>query len=358
MTQTFSSFFDLERSDLAALLQEHETSPVHVKALMAQAYRYHSSEPWAGDTLPKKLAGLNQVYPAKSLQIVKTLESGYDLSVKFLFDLGDGETIETVLMPEQSRITLCVSSQVGCRQACTFCHTGRMGLKRQMTAGEIVAQVVTANRWISEHPEWLAKCQQASGLGKSSVSNIVFMGMGEPLDNVPAIARAIRVLLDHYSLSLAAKRITVSTAGHLEGLREFMREDLGVSIALSLHAPSNRERSRLMPINRRFPIAEVLECLREYTLKTEEKIMVQYTLIAGVNDQESHALELAELLRGSLVKINLIPLNPIDPLRLQPPSPAQLELFAKILYDQGFQTLIRYSKGQDIAAACGQLVVS
>lgn len=348
------SFFELDRNDINSLLAELSVPKAHTKAIMANGYKKHAIMPWASSYLPKKIAYLNDTYPAKSLPPVKILQSGYDASLKFLFELGDQEKIETVLMPETSRLTLCVSSQVGCRQACSFCHTGRMGLKRNLSAGEIVAQVVSANRWLTQNPHWLTQARLAA---TQKISNIVFMGMGEPLDNVNEVIKSIKIMLDHYSLSLSAKKITVSTAGHLEGLKELINAKLGVSIALSLHATNDRDRSRLMPINRRFPIADVLAYLNDYSKLNKEKVLIQYTVIEGVNDSDRHANELSLLLKDSLVKINLIPFNPIGPSRLSPPSPAQLERFAKILYKNGFQTMIRFSKGQDIAAACGQLIV-
>jgi 23S rRNA (adenine2503-C2)-methyltransferase len=349
-----TDFFDLDPHDLELLLKEEQVPLIHKKTILGQAYKKSQDNPWQAPTLPKKLHRFQDRWPSTSLKIALLKESPYDGAVKFLFALKDGTQIESVLMPEASRITLCLSSQVGCAQGCAFCHTGRMGLKRHLTPGEIVAQVVSANRWIEENPTWLEKTRLPP---YQRITNLVFMGMGEPMDNLSAVLKAIRIFIHPYALGLAAKKITVSTAGHLDGIKELLAADLGVGLALSLHETSQALRSRLMPINRRFPLEEILIYLKETYRDRKDKVMIQYTLIRGVNDSQDQAHKLADLLVDLPVKVNLIPYNEIEPSSFQGPDPAALEAFAGILYQSGIQTMVRFSKGQDIHGACGQLVV-
>ncbi|MCX6131417.1 MAG: 23S rRNA (adenine(2503)-C(2))-methyltransferase RlmN [Proteobacteria bacterium] len=282
--------------------------------------------------------------------------SRYDGTVKFLVQLHDGALVETVLMPEKKRITLCISSQVGCAQACSFCYTGRMGLKRNLSAAEIVAQVMLARSWIRSHPEWSSERAYSS---HDSVSNIVFMGMGEPLDNIEAVSQALRILSEPMGLNFALRKISVSTAGHLDGMKILLERFPNVSLALSLHAATDRERSQLMPINRRWPLASILGYLRSFYQESSSarSLLVQYTVIRGVNDKLEHATQLIELLKGLPIKLNLIPLNEVEPSRFRGPEPESLEVFREAIHAAGLRVMIRYSKGQDIEAACGQLVI-
>ena len=268
--------------------------------------------------------------------------------------MSDEALVETVLMPEKGRITVCISSQVGCAQACSFCYTGRMGLKRNLEAGEIVGQVVMVNRWIKENPGWLEKLGYPPGMMST---NIVFMGMGEPLDNVVNVSKALDIMNDPFGLNLSLRRISVSTAGHLDGIKEILKLQPKVTLALSVHASSERERSQLMPINRRWPIASVLDFLKNEYEGTKKSILIQYTVISGVNDSLEHAKALAEMLQDLPIKLNLIPLNDVEPSRFRSPDSKTLESFRDFMYNAGFRVMVRYSKGQDIGAACGQLVV-
>jgi 23S rRNA (adenine2503-C2)-methyltransferase len=285
--------------------------------------------------------------------ILSAHQSGYDKSVKFLLELADGAQVESVLMPESRRITLCVSSQVGCAQGCVFCHTGRMGLKRNLSAGEIVGQVVLADRWLRQNPGWLDGGGLAPLVGMR-VTNLVFMGMGEPLDNTEAVADAVRILVDPYGLALGLRRVSVSTAGHLDGIERISALIPGVRLALSVHSVDDAKRSRIMPINRRWPLAEVVARLRALN----SDVLFQYTMIQGVNDSTEEAERLVELTRGLDAKVNLIPLNPVGPSRLVAPAAEAIQAFRDVLHRAGIRVMVRYSKGQDIAAACGQLVVA
>ncbi len=350
-------FFALPRHELEGLCERLELPLIHAKTLFRAVYKEGLKALSAPPSLPQRLRQtLEDGYACNEASIAKESCSRYDGTVKFLIRLSDGSLVESVLMPEKKRITLCISSQVGCAQACTFCYTGRMGLKRQMSAGEIVAQVWLASQWIAQHPEWLAERDFPSF---TKLSNIVFMGMGEPLDNVQEVSRALHILSDPWGLNLALRKISVSTAGHLEGMAVLLKEFPDLSLALSLHATTERERSQLMPINRRWPIGEVLSFLRAHyeTRAKDRSLLIQYTVIRGVNDGERHARELIELLVGLPVKVNLIPLNEVEPSRFQGPEPGSLEAFRDRLHEAGLRVMVRYSKGQDIEAACGQLVI-
>jgi 23S rRNA (adenine2503-C2)-methyltransferase len=321
---------------------------------MAAAYKDNHREPWKTEGLPHKLKDwFVENSSSVKLEISSLHESGYDGSLKFIFKLFDGFEIESVLMPEKNRITICLSTQVGCAQGCVFCYTGKMGLKRNLTASEIIAQVIEANQWITMNPGWLEKLNLPKG---QRITNVVFMGMGEPLDNIDQVAVAVNVFSDPWAFNLAERKITISTAGHLDGLKMAMAVLPNISYALSLHATSDSERSKLMPINRRYPLKDVLDFLRIASKGYNKDFLIQYTVIDQVNDSPEHAERLYNLLTGINVKVNLIPLNPIDPSRLNSPDPARLEAFRDLLFSLGLRVMVRYSKGQDINAACGQLV--
>lgn len=350
-------FFDQTLEDLKSYCRDNGVPTVHATAMYKEVYKTAAGEPARGHGLPKALAArVAADFDASSLTIATELRSDHDSSVKLLVGLRDGAEVEAVIMPETARITLCVSSQVGCAQACVFCQTGRMGLKRNLSAGEIVAQVVTANRWIAAHPEWLIACGLPATM---RITNIVFMGMGEPLDNPEAVCRALTILTEPAGLNLTKRKISVSTAGHLDGLEYVLARHPDARFAISVHQPDDGERSRIMPINRRWPLSQVMDRLRVLSRQQGDRdiaILIQYTLIDGVNDSPAHAAKLVDLLGDLPVKVNLIPWNPVMGSSLAPPSEAALVAFKNILYHAGLRVMVRFSKGQDIRAACGQLV--
>lgn len=261
-----------------------------------------------------------------------------DSTTKYLFRLGDGVTIESVDIPDGDRRTFCLSSQAGCALGCRFCVTGFWGAGRNLTAGEIVAQVLAMQR--EPRPE-------THGL------NLVFMGMGEPLLNLNALADALEILLEQISW----RRITVSTAGVVPAIEELARWPRRPQLAISLHAPDDARRSELMPINRSYPLTELLAALRRFPLERKQRLTFEYLLLDGFNDAMSDADALARLLRGLPAKVNLIPLNPDSVLGadMQPPTPEQTEAFRRRLIDRGLLATIRKQRGDDVSAACGQL---
>ena len=260
---------------------------------------------------------------------------------KWLLDVGGGQVIETVFIPERSRGSLCVSSQVGCAVNCPFCATGQMGFSRNLSAAEIVAQTLIARRELE--PEGRA------------ITNIVFMGMGEPLANFREVARAASVFLDHLGLGLSRRRVTLSTSGITPRIRKLAQVSR-VALALSLHAPDDALRNRLVPLNRRYPIGPLLDACWDYARATESReVTFEYIMLDGVNDQPGQARALARLLRGRPAKLNLIPYNPVSgaPFRCSPR--AVIDRFRQTLLEAGVMTITRKTRGEDIDAACGQL---
>jgi 23S rRNA (adenine2503-C2)-methyltransferase len=269
---------------------------------------------------------------------VRRLHSTDGLTSKLLLRLHDGQEIEAVEMDTDSgRKTICVSTQAGCAMGCVFCVTGQFGFARNLEAGEIVEQVLRFNS------------------AARPVTNVVFMGMGEPLANYDETLRAIRLLTHPDGLRLGARRITLSTSGLVPQMRRLAEERLQIGLAVSLHAPSDELRSRLMPVNRRWPIREVLTAADHYVELTHRRVSYEYTLMAGVNDTDEVADELAGLLQGRLCHVNLIPLNPNEDLSLHAPSMRRALAFEARLRDAGIAATIRVNRGRDILAACGQL---
>jgi 23S rRNA (adenine2503-C2)-methyltransferase len=264
-----------------------------------------------------------------------------DGSRKLVFRLEDGSRVSAVLMPDDDRLTLCLSTQVGCGYGCAFCLTGTMGLTRNLTAGEIVGQLLAAN-----------------GLGEPErrVTHLVFMGMGEPLANVAHLVQAIRILTDaRLGVGYSPRRITVSTVGLVAGIDRLGREQLKVNLAISLHAATDEVRSRLMPINRAWNLKALMDAVRRYPLAPRQRVFFEYVLLEDVNDGREDADRLARLLRGVRAKVNLIPFNDWAGAEFRRPPLARILAFQSVLLDAGITTTVRWSKGEDIGAACGQL---
>jgi len=267
-------------------------------------------------------------------------ERSHDGTEKFLFRLEDGEAVESVLIPEEARRTLCVSTQVGCALSCTFCATGASGFRRNMTSAEIIHQACFAVRRLETRGERL--------------TNVVFMGMGEPLENVPEVSRAIEILLSPFGFGMPGRRVTVSTAGIIPAMRD-LADRYPVSFAVSLNAASEEVRSRLMPVNRRYPLRDLIAAMRGIPLRSGRKVTAEYVLLSEVNDSPAEAEALARLLSGARIKVNLIPVNPHEQGDFRVPSPASVDRFRDILMAAGVQTITRERRGADIRAACGQL---
>ena len=293
-----------------------------------------------------------------------------DGTVKWLFDVGRGANeatsngIETVFIPEEDRGTLCVSSQVGCALDCKFCSTGRQGFNRDLSPGEIIGQVWVANKRLKEMQEQGLSSRLAprdsgpddvAAAADRPVSNVVMMGMGEPLNNFDAVVAAMKIMLDDFAYGLSRRRVTLSTSGVVPHIRK-LKEALPVALAVSLHAPNDAIRSRIMPINDAYPIAELLEACNEYLeVAPRDFITFEYVMLKGVNDAPDHARELAALLETTSAKVNLIPFNPFPESGFGRTDHDRVKLFQKILLDAGYVATIRRTRGDDIDAACGQL---
>ena len=273
-----------------------------------------------------------------------------DGTIKWLFDVGGGDAIETVFIPEEDRGTLCISSQAGCAVGCRFCSTGHQGFSRNLSTAEILGQL-----WFAEH--FLRRHLQQS---ERVISNIVMMGMGEPLQNYAALLPALRVMLDDHGYGLSRRRLTVSTSGVVP-MMDRLALDCPVALAVSLHAPSDSLRDSLVPLNKKYPLLELLDaCTRYLAHAPRDFITFEYCMLDGVNDQLPHAQALVQLLRqrakqGLTCKFNLIPFNPFPASGLLCSKPAQVQAFAKVLSDAGIVTTVRKTRGDDIDAACGQL---
>lgn len=273
---------------------------------------------------------------------VHTLQESVDGTVKFLLRFDDDALVETVLIPEGDRYTQCLSTQVGCAMGCTFCSTGAMGFMRNMTGGEIAMQVLVAR-------DFLLSRDQGQRL-----TNLVFMGMGEPLMNWPEVKRAMEILHSEHGLSFSRRKITLSTCGIKKGLMEFAKQGLALP-AISLHAPTQELRARIMPTAAQLPLDELIDILEHYPLQSRERVTIEYLLLGGVNDSLDHARALVKLLSRLKCKVNLIAFNPGPGIPYKSPTQEAVLAFEKLLWDKGMTCTLRKSKGQDIAAACGQL---
>lgn len=333
---------DLTVPDLAAWLEARGVAPYRARQIFRWVYQRQADafEEMSdlNKALRQQLAGQFVIRRLRKSRV----ESSRDGSTKFLLELADGNFIESVRIPEKDHYTLCISSQVGCAQGCRFCLTARGGLTRNLTMGEIVAQVRDAVREIPpDDPRRL--------------TNIVFMGMGEPLANLTHVVNALGVILDGESgLKFSSRRVTVSTAGLVPKLVRLGRET-EVNLAVSLNAADNKTRDLLMPVNRKYPIEALIAACREYPLKPRRRITFEYILIDGVNDRDEDASRLARLLAPLRAKINLIPFNPFEGSPFRRPDEPRILAFQKILTDRNYTAVVRYSKGLDISAACGQL---
>ena len=299
-------------------------------------------------SLRDKLAAAAVVQPLKIL----SEQASADGTIKWLFDVGGGDAVETVFIPEHDRGTLCVSSQAGCAVGCRFCSTGHQGFSRNLSTGEIVAQL-----WFAEHH----LRQRLGSAGTRIISNVVMMGMGEPLQNYAALLPALRVMLDDHGYGLSRRRVTVSTSGVVPMI-ERLRDDCPVALAVSLHAPTDALRDQLVPLNRKYPLAELLAACRSYLAAApRDFITFEYCMLDGVNDGPEHARELIDLVSGHAgaprvpCKFNLIPFNPFPASGLSCSPRERVLAFAKQLQDAGIVTTVRKTRGDDIDAACGQL---
>jgi len=339
------NLLDYDSDALAALLVEHGErgyrATQFIKWVHQQGVLDLARMTNFGQALRDKLLAIGEI---RLPEVISVHESS-DGTLKWLLRVGNGSAIETVFIPEMDRGTLCVSSQVGCALNCSFCATARQGFSRNLEVGEIIGQVWIAARHLGQHP----KTQRR-------ITNVVMMGMGEPLLNFDNVVPAMRLMLDDNAYNLGRKRVTLSTAGHVPHI-DRLRETLPVSLAVSLHAPNDALRDELVPLNRAYPITELLAACRRYVADNpHEHITFEYVMLDGVNDSITHAKELVRILRGVPAKMNLIPYNPVVGAGYRRSTPEAIDAFRRELSKAGLLTITRKTRGEDIDAACGQLV--
>jgi 23S rRNA (adenine2503-C2)-methyltransferase len=324
-------------SELEDLAVELGASRYRGRQLAGWIYRKGVVDLEGMSDLPRELRAALAARAVGGLPEVERITPSQDGSRKLVFALADGGRVSSVLMPDDGRVTLCLSTQVGCGYACAFCLTGTMGLSRNLTAAEIVGQVLRANEL-------------------ERATHLVFMGMGEPLANYAEVVRSLKILTDaRLGLGYSPRRITVSTVGLVTGIEKLGRENLRVNLAISLHAASDEIRSRLMPVNRAWDLQALMAAVRRYPLAPRQRVFFEYVLLDGVNDAPEEAHRLARLLRGVKAKVNLIPFNDWPGSDFRRPPLARILAFQSILLEAGITTTVRWSKGEDIGAACGQL---
>jgi 23S rRNA (adenine2503-C2)-methyltransferase len=331
---------DKDVAEMNEFVHAFDEPAYRTRQLLDWIYKKHAISFEEISNVPKKWRSVLQesvfLTPFKSFSI----QLSADGTRKYLFELHDGASIESVCIPMKDHFTLCISTQVGCVLNCEFCLTGRQGFSRNLSSGEILGQILTVQR---ELPS------------KKRISNIVLMGMGEPLLNYEQTKKAIRMMLSQEGLNFSNRKITISTAGILPGIERLGQEDFTINLAISLNAPTDELRSELMPINKTYPLHQLLQVCRTYPLPERRRITFEYILLDTINDSPDHAAILADSLRGIRCKINLIPLN-VTPGSPYTPSPeGRMLTFQDILLRRGYSTFIRASKGADILAACGQL---
>ena len=332
------SLFDYERPELAELFQP----AFRATQIFKSVYQLWLDDFEVMTDLPKLLrSSLSEEWNIKLPSVHRRFDS-IDGTRRYLVRLDDGELAETVFIPEEHRSTICISSQVGCALACTFCLTGQLGLTRHLTPGEIAVQVLIAQR---DNLPWEMR----------DSFNIVLMGMGEPLHNYDNVMKALRILHDDQGLNMSMSRITLSTAGLLPGVERLASEPAIPNLAISLTGATNEKRNELMPINHKYPLEQLLDVIRRFPLKHRQRVTFEYVLLRGVTDSPEDALQLVKLLKGIRAKVNLIPLNEADELGYQRPSDAVVEKFQQILIDRHISAFVRKNRGNDISAACGQL---
>ena len=348
---TRSNLLDFDLDGLAAFCDSLGEKRFRAVQLFRWIHQRGQADFAAMSDLAKSLRDkLAEVAEVKPLAVLSEQASA-DGTVKWLFDVGDGDAVETVFIPEADRGTLCVSSQAGCAVGCRFCSTGHQGFSRNLKLSEIVAQL-----WFAEH-----QLRRQLNTMDRVISNVVMMGMGEPLQNYAALLPALRVMLDDHGYGLSRRRITVSTSGVVPMI-ERLAADCPVALAVSLHAPNDALRDQLVPLNRKYPLAELLTTCRSYLdAAPRDFITFEYCMLDGVNDSPAQARELAELVSGQTgvprvnCKLNLIPFNPFPASGLLCSPRERVLAFAKVLQDAGIVTTVRKTRGDDIAAACGQL---
>jgi 23S rRNA (adenine2503-C2)-methyltransferase len=333
---------DLERPALEVALEARGYQRFHARQIFRWVYRRGVTDVEAMTDLSLELRAAFARDFTLTTPALAHRETSVDGTEKFLLRFADGRHIESVFIPDTPAMTFCISTQVGCAMACAFCLTGKMGLVRNLTAAEIVGQVRVLAGVLDM---------------RDTRFNIVLMGMGEPLHNYDETMKALRILADEHGFDISPRRITLSTVGLLPALERLATEPVMPNLAISLHAPTDLQRGELVPINRKYGVGEIIEACKRFPLKRRSRITFEYVLLAGVNDSPQDARRLAKLVAGVKSKVNLIPLNAAAGIPFERPSDEAIDRFARIVSDHGVDVSVRKSRGRDIRAACGQLIV-
>lgn len=338
------SFYQLSFEELVNIFSQNDLNPAAAKLLYRHHYKEKEISPCNHHNLSKKARELVSHTFDFSLPEINHVHESHDQTVKFLVTLHDKENVECVLIPFQNKYTLCLSTQVGCAMKCSFCFTGTQGLKRNLETSEIIGQFILVWNWLKKNrPD------------DHQLKNIVYMGQGEPLHNFDAVKKASEIFLEQHGISLGIQKITVSTAGYLPGLKRWNEEMPGVNLALSLHSVIPEKRNKLIPINKRYDLSEVMAYIETIPLKRKQYIIYEYLLIKDFNDTALDAEVTGEFLKGKQAIINLIPFNPFPGSDYERPTKESTLNFQKIIESYNLPALIRTTKGDDILAACGQL---
>ncbi|MGA0839489.1 MAG: 23S rRNA (adenine(2503)-C(2))-methyltransferase RlmN [Pseudomonadales bacterium] len=337
------NLFGLDRAGLEAFFLAQGEKAFRARQVLKWVYHAQVIDFEAMTDLSRRQRDRLKAMAVLALPEVVERHESRDGTIKWAMRVSNGNCVETVLIPERGRNTLCVSSQVGCMLDCSFCSTGKQGFNGNLSAADIIGQLWLANRELAQRGE--------------AVTNVVLMGMGEPLLNFDNVLIATNLMTEDLAFGLSKRRVTISTAGVVPGLRR-LAEHTDVALAISLHAPNDALRDVLVPINRKYPIASLLDACRHYLagLGPHRSVTIEYTLLKGVNDSLDHARELADLLRDLRCKINLIPFNPFPASGYERPEPEAVRAFQTFLLNAGYATMLRTTRGDDIQAACGQLV--
>ena len=336
------NIFGWTKERLAEALKEHDIPRFRADQIIRWMYQRGAVSFHAMDNLSKPLrAQLAEQFSIERPKVVSRLHSADGATIKLLYEFADGQTAETVLMRHSYGNSVCVSTQAGCRMGCAFCASTLHGLQRNLTAGEIAAQVIGIADFLRQEG--------------ARVDTIVVMGSGEPLENYDNVIAALRLLHEDYTIGLSYRGVTLSTSGIVPGIERLAKEGIPISLSISLHAPTDVLRSEIMPVNRMYPLADVLRAACMYAEQTKRRVTYEYILIRDLNDGVREAEQLAKLLRGQLASVNLIPINPVAERNLLRPSKESIRCFQKVLEERHITVTLRREMGTDIQAACGQL---
>ena len=340
------NIFDIDLETFQSQIAQAGHQPFRAKQLWRWLYKEEQIDFELMTDLAKDFREYLAEYYQISFPKINFDHTSKDGTRKWLFDMGENNAIETVFIPEKNRGTLCISSQVGCALECTFCSTGRQGFNRNLSQAEIISQLWLANQKLAD---------QYQNQDHKPVTNVVMMGMGEPLANYENVVGALKIMLDDKAYGLSRRRVTVSTSGLVPAIKK-LKNDCPVSLAISLHAPNNKIRDEIVPINKKYPLSELLDACKDYLEKApRDFITFEYVMLKGVNDSDQDALELVDLVKNIACKFNLIPFNPFPKSGYESSSKDRILSFQKILINHEIVTTIRKTRGDDIDAACGQL---